>query len=118
MLLEDICAEYDDPVIPSAVPAPTNVRRGICTSLLLRVQLVALCLIAWSSSGAQVSLKTILTRKYIDVTFNRQNTNNLNNYMANNQDQIYLDKNPTLATMTGAIIANPNHYRPTGIREI
>ena len=48
---------------------------------------------------------------FIDVTFNRQNTNNLNDYMANNQDQLYLDKNPTLATMTGSIVANPNYNR-------
>ena len=48
---------------------------------------------------------------YIDVTFNRQNTNDLNNYSSNNQDQIYFDKNPILATMTGTIVANPNYNR-------
>ena len=49
---------------------------------------------------------------FISLTYNQQATNNILDVSAGQtNDQLYLDKNPTLLTMTGGIIPNPNYNR-------
>ncbi len=46
---------------------------------------------------------------FLQATINRQQTNNWNDYSSGSQDNIYIDKNPTLYTWNGQVIANPNY---------
>lgn len=49
---------------------------------------------------------------FIEAIFNRQNSDYLARFMANvAQNWLFLDKNPTLVTVNGTIIPNPNYNR-------
>jgi len=48
---------------------------------------------------------------YLEAMYNRQDTENWNNYSAGNQDNIYLDKQRTVLTADNKVITNPNYNR-------
>ena len=48
---------------------------------------------------------------FVEATFNRQRTNNINDYSSGIDDNLYLDKNRTYLTWDGRIVTNPNYNR-------
>lgn len=48
---------------------------------------------------------------FVELLYSRQHTDALNDYSSQNVDNIFIDKNPTLLGLNGAILPNPNYNR-------